>query len=208
MTRTAVYERLCFSTAQLRLWIDCLEAISGPGPQKGPSEMKSTSQEPKVSVQGTITSSQQGALRVVDFMGENGSLPTAEGVFNFIALKYFDVVDPSKPEELHAFLNYLINVRKVLFVNAQQGSLIITVKCSSLEILEELWKDYCSGHLNKMAQKYLITEEILNKFGLTEVNLVTTILQEEYRACQEYFLQNAGKSESLLPAVTTLYPRY
>ena len=126
---------------------------------------------------------------------------------NCIALKYFDVVDPSKPEELSAFLNYLIEVCKVLFVGAQQGSLIITVKCRSLEILEELWEDHCSGHLNEMAQRYLVTEDILKAFGLTEVKLVTTIVQEEYTACKEYFLQNAGKSEHLLPAVTTLYPR-
>ena len=48
-----------------------------------------------------------------------------------------------------------------------------------------------------MAQKHLITGDILKEFGLTfEVKLKTTILQEEYTACQEYFLQSAGESES------------
>ncbi|XP_078356427.1 uncharacterized protein LOC144641270 [Oculina patagonica] len=129
---------------------------------------------------------------MADLTGENRSLPTAEEVFNFIALKYFKAVDPCKPEELNAYLKYLIEIRKVLFVNAQQGSLIITVECSSLEILEELWEDYHSGHLNEMAQKHLITKKILKAFGLTEVKLRTTILQEEYTACQQYFLQSAG----------------
>lgn len=133
---------------------------------------------------------------MADFTGQNRSLPTAQEVLSFIALKYFKVVDPSKQEELNAYLKYLIDVRKVLFVDAQLGSLIITVECTSLEILEGLWKDYCSGHLNKMAQKHLITGDILKEFGLTEVKLKTTILQEEYTACQEYFLQSAGESES------------
>lgn len=72
------------------------------------------------------------------------------------------------------------------------------MECSSLEILEELWEDYRSGHLNEIAQKHLITKDILKEFGLTEVKLMTTILREEYTACQQYFLHSAGKSESLI----------
>ena len=81
----------------------------------------------------------------------------------------------------------------MLFVDAQSGSLIVTVECSSLEILEGLWNDYCAGRLNEMAQKFLVTEDVLKKFGLTEVKLTTTILEKEYRACRGYFLQCSGK---------------
>lgn len=137
----------------------------------------------------SITSCQQG-----ENAGEISALPDAEGVLNFIALKCFQCVDPSKPEELNGYLKYLTDVRKVLFKDAQQGSLIVTVECSSLEILEELWEDYCSGHLNEMAQKYLVTEDILKEFDLIEVKLATTILVDEYTACREY-LQSAGESE-------------
>lgn len=187
----------CFRTAQLRLRIDC-EAVSGPGPRGGSSELVTTSQESQTRVQGatlmSVTSCQQG-----ENSGENSAsrrgLPDAEGVLNFIALKVFQVVDPSKPEELNGFLKYLKDVRRVLFKDAQKGSLIVTVECSFLKILEELWEDYCSGHLNEMAQKYLVTEEILKEFGLTEVKLATTILEDEYTACREYFLQSAGESE-------------
>ncbi|XP_068715868.1 polyubiquitin-B-like isoform X1 [Montipora foliosa] len=38
-----------------------------------------------------------------------------------------------------------------------------------------------------MAQKYLVTKELLEEFGLLEVKLTTFIPEEEYRACQEYF---------------------
>ena len=123
---------------------------------------------------------------------ENGRIPSAQGVLNFIAFKYFQTVDPSKPEELNGYLQYLKDVRQVLFVDAQTGSLIITVECNSLEILEGLWNDYSTGHLNEMAQEYLVTDNILKEFGLTEVKLATTILMEEYKACREHLLLQSG----------------
>ena len=41
------------------------------------------------------------------------------------------------------------------------GCLVITVKCESLIILEELWRDYLSGHLGKVVQNCFVTEKIL-----------------------------------------------
>ena len=132
----------------------------------------------------------------------NGGLPTTQAVLNFIALKYFRAVDPTNPEELNGYLKYLTDVRKVLLVDTQQGSLIITVECCSLEILEGLWEDYCSGHLNEMAQKYLVTDDVLKEFGLIKVTLATTILAEEYSACRKYFLKITGESENLFQFYT------
>ncbi len=103
--------------------------------------------------------------------------------------RYLNEIDPSTPEEFNDFLKYMKETREVLILNVQPDSLIITVECGSLEILEGLWNDYITGHLNEMAQKYLITEEILKELGLTEVKLTTTILEEEYRACREYFMR-------------------
>ena len=84
-------------------------------------------------------------------------------------------------------------VRNVLIVGAEPGSLILTVKCPSLEILEELWNDYCTGRLNEMAQKFLVTMDILIALGLTAVKLTTTILDEDYRACRKYFVQRLAE---------------
>ena len=123
---------------------------------------------------------------------EHGGIPSSQGVLNFIAYKYFQTVDPTNPEELNGYLKYLKEVRNVLFVNAQVGSLIVLLECNSLEILEGLWDDYCTGRLNKMAQKFLVTKDVLEKFGLTEVKLTTTILTEEYKACRN-ILQRSGK---------------
>ena len=107
---------------------------------------------------------------------------------NFIAFNYFQAVDPSKPEELNGYLQYLKDVRQDLFVDAQTGSLIITVECNSLEILEGLWNDYNTGDLNEMAQKFLVTDHIFKEFGQTGVKLTTTILMKEYKACREHLL--------------------
>ena len=117
----------------------------------------------------------------------------SQGVMNFIARKYFQTVDTTKPEERNEFLRFLTDVRKVLVLDAQPGSLILTVLCSSLEILDALWYDYCTGHLNDMAQKYLVTKEVLKEFGLTELKLTTTIQGEEYMAARKLFLQGSGE---------------
>ncbi|XP_068754719.1 protein mono-ADP-ribosyltransferase PARP12-like [Montipora capricornis] len=67
------------------------------------------------------------------------------------------------------------------------GSLIITVEVGSEEILEELWQDYQKGHLNEMAQTFLVTEDLLEEFGLIEFKLTTFIAEGEYKACQQFF---------------------
>lgn len=167
--------------------------------------MLATAREPQAGVQGAtampVALSQQQLSVPAGSGGEsvaNANLPPTQGVLNLIMLKYLQTVDPSTKEEFNGFLRYMKDVRQVALVDTQQGSLIITVECSSLEILEGLWEDYRTGHLNDMAQKYLVTEDILKEFGLIEVKLMTTILEDEYRACREYFLQSPGEDERLL----------
>ena len=117
----------------------------------------------------------------------------SQGVMNFIARKYFQTVDTTKPEERNEFLRFLAEVRKVLVLKAQSGSLILTLLCRSLEILDALWYDYCTGHLNDMAQKYLVTKDVLKEFDLTDLRLTTTIQGEEYVAARTFFLQGSGE---------------
>jgi len=121
------------------------------------------------------------------------SFPTAQQVLNLAASKYLKTIDPSKPEDLNGFVYYLEKVRKTLIVETHLGSLIITVDCSSLEILDDLWYDYCNGFLNKMVQKFLVTEEVLKELGVIDVKVTTTILEEDYMACREYLLQRSGE---------------
>ena len=152
------------------------------------------SQDPQM-VQGAAAvpvTSGQGGVNV-----GNEGLPSAQNVLNFIAFKCFQEVDPSKPDELNGFLQYLKEVREVLIVDTQSGSLIITVQCVSVQILDDLWEDYSTGHLNQMAQKFLVTEEILKELSVIAVTLTTTILREEYNACREYLLKHPGRCGNL-----------
>ena len=195
---TTSYLLLYLWTARLRLRIDC-EALAGPGAQGGATEIVCNAQKPQAVIQvatiAPVTSHQPQAVGTIGFGRENfgnGRVPSTQEVLNSIALKCFQPVDPSKPEELNGFIQYMEKVRKVLVVDAKEGSLIITVECSSLQILDELWDDYRTGHLNEVAQKFLVREDILNEFGLIAVKLTTSILEEEYRACREYFLKFSG----------------
>ena len=131
------------------------------------------------------------AFEIANF-GSDG-LPSSQGVMNFIAHKCFQTVDTSKPEELNGFLRYLTDVRKVLVLDAQSGSLILTALCRSLEILDALWYDYCTGHLNDMAQKYLVTKDILKEIYLPGLKLTTTLQGEEYIVARKLFLQGSGE---------------
>lgn len=123
---------------------------------------------------------------------ENGAVPSPQEVLRLIAFKYLRKVDLSTPEEFNGFVRYIEKVRQALIVDVTPGSLIVKLECSSLEILEGLWEDYCTGYLNRMAQKFLVTEEILEEFDLVEVKLTTTIKKEEYSACQELLSEIAG----------------
>lgn len=119
---------------------------------------------------------------------KNRAYPSTQDVLAAIASRYLKTTNPSTVEEFNGFLYYMRDVRKVLIVDVAFGSLIVTVECSSLETLERLWEDYCTGYLNSMAQKFLVTEEILKEFGLAEVKLTTTIKKDEYRACREHLI--------------------
>ena len=124
---------------------------------------------------------------------EQNGIPNTQSILTLVASKYLTNVSPSSRDALNGFVQYLTEVRKVLIVGTHSGSLIIKVKCSTLEILEDLWDDYCIGHLNEMAQKHLMTEEILKTLGLTELILTTSISDEKYRECKNYFLNCHGK---------------
>ena len=133
--------------------------------------------------------------------GENAMdrrIPSSQEVLNLIATKYFETINPSNREELNGFLQYMERVRKLILVDVKTGSLIITVRCSSLRILDGLWEDYCTGDLNKVAQRYLVTEDVLKELGLDSVQLTVNISEEEYKAYRKHLLKSEGGSKKIL----------
>ena len=83
---------------------------------------------------------------------------------------------------------YLCQTLRLDIFGYGMGSLFIAVKCSSVDILEELWKDYKSGHLNEVAEETLITPQVLEKLCLAEVKLKTIINEEHYKKCREFLV--------------------
>ena len=87
---------------------------------------------------------------------------------------------------------YLANNLTVFVEDIELGSLTITVKCSSLQILEGLWKDYITGRLNKVVQETLVTDAVLENLGLGEVKLNVFISEDEYESGKQIFMENLG----------------
>ena len=75
---------------------------------------------------------------------------------------------------------------------------MITVKCSSLQILEGLWKVYKSGYLNQVVQETLMTHEVLDILGIDEVKLIVSISEQEYERGKQIFADNSGERAALL----------
>ncbi|CAH3174284.1 unnamed protein product, partial [Porites evermanni] len=172
--------------ALLPLKIDC-EAFSGTGPQReatvmveAPLEDQGKIEERAV-VPATLSPSQTSNVTA------SQTIPSSQDILNLIASKYLNNLNPSTPEDFNGFVRYMKEVREVILVDCKPGSLIITVECGSLKILEELWQDYCTRNLSRVVQQYLVTEDILKELGLTEVKLTTTIDEEDYRACLKHF---------------------
>ena len=113
------------------------------------------------------------------------SLSSTQEIMNNVAKRYLKTENPSNREELDKFVAYMEKVRKVIVVDVKTGSLIFTLECGSLEILDDLWEEYNTGHLNEVAQLYLVTNDILEEFDLSSFKLESFIKYKEYRACRQ-----------------------
>ena len=88
-------------------------------------------------------------------------------------------------QALKSLIDRLTEVYGVLLVTLWKGSIIIILDCPTLESLELLWSDYDSGHLGKVVEQYLATDEIKKKFNLETICLKTIIEKESYLKCME-----------------------
>ena len=110
--------------------------------------------------------------------------------FQLIFRDCYHSTKPQSIEEWNWFREHLKEMR-VIITGVSDGSLVITVKCESLMILEELWTDYSSGHLGEVVQNCFVTEKILKELNLAELRLKTTMDIEEYNACKMFFEKDA-----------------
>ena len=110
----------------------------------------------------------------------------AHRVLTSIAWSYLRTIRPQSREDYNMLKDYLREIR-VIITGVSVGSLVITVKCESLQSLEKLWTDYSSGRLGEMVQNCFVTEKILKEHNLTELKLKTTMDIEEYKARKVHF---------------------
>ena len=108
-----------------------------------------------------------------------------------VILDFWYVVYSFK-SSLNLFISYLKMKLGVDVEDYRLGSLVITVSCSSLEVLETLWKEYRTGHLNKVVQATLVTAEVLEKLDLNEVKLRTLISEEDYLSYKDFLNYRPG----------------
>ena len=112
-----------------------------------------------------------------------------------IVLDFWYVVYSFK-KPLDVLLEYLKLKLGVDVQGYRLGSLVITVSCSSLEVLEALWKDYRTGHLNEVVQVTLVRAEVLKELDLREVTLRTIISEEDYLSYKNFLKYRSGNKIS------------
>ena len=98
---------------------------------------------------------------------------------------------------VRAFLEFLEKVYNVSEGALNVGSLIISLDCKTLRGLDQLWNDYLSGHLNKVAERYLVTDEMQKKLNLRKINFKTTIEEENYLNCRKVLMECSGEYQYL-----------
>ena len=112
----------------------------------------------------------------------------------FLESHKFFKVTVTGVRELLEFLetSYSVSLRAL-----KVSSLIISLNCKTLKGLDQLWNDYLSGHLNKVAERYLVTDEIKMKLNLRTINLKTTIEEENYLKCRKVLMESSGEYQCI-----------
>ena len=114
-----------------------------------------------------------------------------EQVLTQIVQTYDEYNDYSRDDVkgLKSFTDNLIGTYRVLFVTVCKGSIVIILKCPTLQSLEHLWSDHLSGHLAKVAERYLVTDEMKRNLNLETTCLRTTIDEENYLNCKKALME-------------------
>ena len=106
---------------------------------------------------------------------------------------WYVVYSFKRPLEL--LIRYLKIKLGVDVQSSRLGSLVITVSCSSLEVLEALWNEYRTGRLNEVVQDTLVTRQVLEKLDLSEVKLRTIISEEDYLSYKGFLNYRQGNNK-------------
>ena len=112
---------------------------------------------------------------------------------------YLEVHDHSKdkPKGVRALAKFITKNYGLLIKDIAVGSLVIVLNCQRIESLEHLWNDFLSGHLDKVAERYLVTDEMKKRLNLETIHLKTTIEEQNYLNCRKVLLDCSGEYKCL-----------
>ena len=177
-----------FTAACLGLSVETVSVkLKGPSPETGALDSANATRPEE----GTKETATMCTAVTTDVAETGAQIPTSDEIFRLITMRRLQVLPPSSKEDFDDLIEYMSTVKGIVTQDVTVRSLLITMKCRSLLVLEQLWTDYTSGHLNEMVQKCLVTEDILNDLGLSELKLCTIVKENDYKACKQ-ILQESG----------------
>ena len=104
-------------------------------------------------------------------------------------MKFHDHSGHNYALAVKSFSDHLTEVYKVQLVTVGERSVFIILDCPTLDSLEHLWRDYRAGHLEKVAERYLVTDEMKEMLKLEANCLKITIAEENYLNCKEALMK-------------------
>ena len=140
-------------------------------------------------ISGTVTAQHDIPLKVIPRDLSAEKLEKFKQHFREDILTFMDNNELSPTGGIGEFLKYIEDTYKLLTKALGYGCLEIRVQCHNLESLERLWKDCNHGFLNRMAERYLVTNELKKKLDLKALRLSIKINEKDYLACKESFLE-------------------
>ena len=99
----------------------------------------------------------------------------------------------STVEGVGGLIDYITKSYKLAVVCVSNGSLELVLHIPTLQSLKHLWSDYLTGHLNEVAERYLVTGEVRSRLSLETVILRTTIDLENYSRCKKTLMEMTGE---------------
>ena len=169
-----------------------LESLKANGPVASSSPQVESAQLPSEGLETRIPiPPEQPSAERASSLSTSTQLQALSQQNRPVILDFWYVVYSFK-SSLNLFISYLKMKLGVDVEDYRLGSLVLTVSCSSLEVLEALWKEYRTGHLNKVVQATLVTAEVLEKLDLNEVKLRTLISEEDYLSYKDFLNYRPG----------------
>ena len=104
-------------------------------------------------------------------------------------LEFNDHSGDNDEQAMESLTNHLMKVYWVHLVSVGEGSVIIILDCPTLDSLEHLWSDYLAGHLDNVAERYLVTDGMKENLNLEAICLKTTIAEEDYLNCKKALVE-------------------